>query len=231
MGLMLKQAADDPDLAETRRQNSTILLFRHAECNLPICGNALCPSGLARSMFMPTLFHPRSPLENELVGRRADQEPYFPKPDRLVALDPSVAPFRSRELETIIPLSFHAGVPVESAGFGRDTEEPLAHSLLNYSINYPGSLQVVAWHHTAVALLARNLGCPPTGAMGMCGELGDKWSNDEFRFYIEVKVTGGVFLEATLLTMDFVPPCDGRCLINGTGIYPCLGTTPPFGDR
>mmetsp|Transcript_49218 Transcript_49218/g.145296 ORF Transcript_49218/g.145296 Transcript_49218/m.145296 type:complete len:303 (-) Transcript_49218:12-920(-) len=217
--------------------NSTIVIFRHAECNADVCHYTLCPSGLGRANFMATLFKPEVAQENEAAGRAQDQAPYFPKPDRLVALDPWVDPFRAREIETIGPLSFHSGVPIEADGWARDTEVKLASNLLNYSVANPGSLQVVSWHHTSVATLARALGCPPDAPnmAGMCGPKGDAWDNDEFRFFFELTLVPVIVgnmtnftVEARLVTMGYVPPCDGKCLFPGQGNYPCAVTPAPF---
>jgi len=174
---------------------SEVIIVRHAECHLPPCGNSLCPSGLARAEFLGTF------LANE----------GFFGPARIVAQDPTSDGFVSRELETLLPLSFQVRLPLESYGWQRGMEEQLAKSIVEFARRGVKTSQVIGWHHTAIGTLAKYLGCPPSGADGFCRE--NSWSALQFDKYLKIYLrSDGSFASASLMSMGFVPPCDDMCV-------------------
>lgn len=181
-----------------------VLIIRHAECHVPACGPNLCPAGVERANFLPSLF--------KVGNESSNEESLFESVDKIYALDPKKPPYITREYDTVIPLANVSNIPINE-DYGRDEEPDLVDDIFTADTlrdMRENDTVLISWRHTQIYKLGQLLGCNGT-VHEWCEP--DTWPVDEFdkMLYIEL-FANRTLLNASLLSMDYDPNCDNQCI-------------------
>ena len=163
--------ADTPEVAATERSEETLVLIRHGEKPMDGLGQLSC-QGLNRSLALPSV----------LIAK-------FGKPAFIFAPNPQQQTNDKgrlydyiRPLATIEPTAIQLGLPVNTQYGFRDVVK-LRQELTR--AKYQGALVFVAWEHTLLASLVKDLVAQGGGDPSKV----PAWEHDDFDNIYVVKLT------------------------------------------